>query len=254
MENILLVDADSLLWQSGYCKKEESEDGFIHDPEEAIFKFETNLINIFEHLDECGYTVSKYQLFIGGSNNFRKIINKGYKANRMFQVKPPTFADVEFHAITHWNAYVCNGVEADDVVVATRKKILDTDFDGTKNVIVASIDKDYKQVADLYFYNYHHYHLNLKYIEANEAVRFFYKQMLMGDGADNIEGVSGIGKKKADDILGESSEYGYFRRAYGKYVEFFGRRSREMWVMNKTMLRLVDEGIDTPNEDDFNVA
>lgn len=249
--NILLIDADSLVWQSCFCKKEVSSDGFIHDIDEATHKFDEGMFDMFNRLDEMGYSIDKYKVFVGGHNNFRKIVNSDYKANRMFQPKPPRLDDVKFHAISAWGAYVCNGVEADDVVVATRKHILDTDFSADKNVIVASIDKDYKQVPNLLFYNYHSMHLNLSLIEEAEAVRFFFMQMLMGDSSDNVVGIRGVGEKKADKILGSGNAFTYLRRAYQAYKDAYKGKASQMFRMNAAMLRLVDEGIAVPDEDEF---
>jgi len=139
------------------------------------------------------------------------------------------------------------------VVVATRKHILDTDFSAEKNVIVASIDKDYKQVPNLLFYNYHSMHLNLSLIEEAEAVRFFFMQMLMGDSSDNVVGIKGVGDKKADKILGSGNAFTYLRRAYEAYKVAYRGKASYMFRMNAAMLRLVDEGIAVPDEDEFDV-
>lgn len=249
--NILLIDADSLIWQSCFCKKEVSEDGFIHDIDEATHKFDEGVFDMFNRLYEMGHSIDKYKVFVGGHNNFRKIVSPTYKANRLFQPKPPLLDDVRFHAISAWGAYVCNGVEADDTVVATRKAILSTDFTGEKSVIVASIDKDYKQVPNLLFYNYHSMHLNLSLIEEAEAVRFFFMQMLMGDSSDNVMGIKGVGDKKADKILGSGNAFTYLRRTYAEYVKAFKGKASYHFRLNASMLKLVEEGITVPSEDEF---
>ena len=38
-------------------------------------------------------------------------------------------------------------------------------------------------------------------VSEEEAIKFFYTQLLMGDRVDNIPGIRGIGNKKADKIL-----------------------------------------------------
>jgi len=47
----------------------------------------------------------------------------------------------------------------------------------------------------------------LFYITKEEAVFNFYMQFLVGDVADNIKGVKGIGPKKAAKLLEDKTEY-----------------------------------------------
>jgi 5'-3' exonuclease len=42
-----------------------------------------------------------------------------------------------------------------------------------------------------------------EYITPLEADRYFYKQMLVGDVTDNIHGIKGVGKVKADKLLAD---------------------------------------------------
>ena len=250
----LLFDIDSLLWQSGYCKKEEDPqgEGYVRDVDTAIYKFEEGIFRVFSELEETyGMPVDKYKFFVGGYNNFRKVVTTSYKCNRSLTTSPPTFEALKNHAIIHWNAYECNGVEADDVVAATWRQITELDFEGSNNVIVASIDKDYKQLPCLFF-DYYHKRFNLVQIQPNEASFNFYKQMLMGDSSDGIKGVKGVGKDKADKILGQTSEYGYFRRAYAEYVKRYGRKSREEWIINHMLLTLHTNNVETPSLEEFN--
>jgi DNA polymerase-1 len=43
------------------------------------------------------------------------------------------------------------------------------------------------------------------YVSAEEGQRFFYKQILMGDKADNIVGIKGVGPVKADKMLAKAT-------------------------------------------------
>ena len=66
-----------------------------------------------------------YKLFIGGKNNFRYHIRNDYKANRIGVEKPALFYATKQLLIDKWNAFVSNGLETDDTVVATAKWCMD---------------------------------------------------------------------------------------------------------------------------------
>ena len=56
---------------------------------------------------------------------------------------------------------------------------------GRNEVMIVSIDKDYKQFPCL-MYNYHYKHQEILDISEDEAMYNFYEQMIMGDTADNV--------------------------------------------------------------------
>jgi len=71
------------------------------------------------------------------------------------------------------------------------------------SVIICSIDKDLKGTPG-WHYEWPHHGNNgkLYWVSQEEADKWFYIQLLMGDKAtDNIEGIKGIGEKKARKIL-----------------------------------------------------
>jgi 5'-3' exonuclease len=77
----------------------------------------------------------------------------------------------------------------------------------TKDTCIVSIDKDLDQIPG------EHYHPGIRRqqvfirepkfytITPEQGLYFFYYQLLIGDGSDNIKGAPGIGPKKADKIL-----------------------------------------------------
>jgi 5'-3' exonuclease len=54
------------------------------------------------------------------------------------------------------------------------------------------------------------------YVTQEEADRWFYYQLLVGDTVDNLKGVVGIGKKKAAKLLQQAEEQ------YQEYLEIGG--------------------------------
>ena len=74
-------------------------------------------------------------------------------------------------------------------------------IEATKNnfdCVVVSIDKDMLQIP---CWHYNHFKNVLTKVEPFEGNKFFYTQILTGDSADNIHGLSQVGPVKASNIL-----------------------------------------------------
>ena len=129
----------------------------------------------------------EFRCFLSGGDNFRYLIYPEYKANR---VKPPPawLDECRKYLIQHWKAEIVVGYEADDAIGMSHKD----------NTIIVSNDKDFKQLIGKH-YNF----VTDMFDEVDEdtADYNFWRQMLMGDRADNIIGVAGIGDKKSEKLL-----------------------------------------------------
>ena len=82
---ILLVDADSLIFASCYSPKRE-EGMFFEKIEDVTYKFDEVFQSIINELTDQ-YNVTQVLVFNDGRANFRKLITKKYKANRVPQKK-----------------------------------------------------------------------------------------------------------------------------------------------------------------------
>ena len=86
---IVLFDADSLIFSSCYKKRETIEDdGFHHNIEDSIAKFDEVFMSIINHLEDF-YEINEVKTFSGSKGNFRKYISPKYKANRDYNNLPP---------------------------------------------------------------------------------------------------------------------------------------------------------------------
>ena len=182
-----LLDADTMAYRSAAACKDESVrtmtltlDSIVTD---ALLSCDTNV----RYYD-------KWQLYLTGDNNFRKEVatTAPYKGNRTAP-KPEHLPAARQHLIEQWGAVVAEGQEADDAIAIEATK-LNGDF------VIVSIDKDFKQVPG------HHYNFVKRehfFVTPEEGLRFLYMQILMGDTADNIIGLKGIGPKKAETALAE---------------------------------------------------
>lgn len=135
-----------------------------------------------------------YKIFLTGSNNFRKKVNPKYKANRKDKQLPIYLNPLREFLVTEFGAQVTEGIEADDALGIENELHRNVGDE----VIVCSFDKDLNQLPGL------HYNWNkaeMYEVSELDGIRYFYKQMLIGDRSDNIFGVNRIGPKRADALL-----------------------------------------------------
>ena len=148
-----------------------------------------------------GSGASEARLFVSGGDNFRKQICSSYKEHRKDKPIPKYREMLRQHLIKEWNAFECDGYEADDAC-----GIYQTD-----DTIICGIDKDLLQIPGKHYQwpiirqgkivrdaLYHN-------ISEEQGMRNFFTQMLTGDVADNIKGIHGIGIKRATEILKSSA-------------------------------------------------
>ena len=180
---ILLIDADSLVFASCYKPREETTDSpYYNNIEDCKSKFDEQFMKIVNDLEEK-YEIEKVITFNGSKGNFRKLITPVYKANRKKQELPPLLHDMHQYVKEQYNSIFGFGIETDDLV-ARYWYNLSNDI-GRNNVMIVSLDKDYKQFPCL-MYNYHFKHQVVLDITPQEALYNFYEQMIAGDSADNV--------------------------------------------------------------------
>ena len=235
---IVLVDADSLVWSSCYRQKEHPEDDGWNDIEEAKGKFDEVLMHIVNKIED-DYEVDEVIVFNGARGNFRKHITKKYKANRIHRELPPVLNELQSYVKEQYNAIVGYGVETDDMVATYWKRLTDT-F-GRNDVIIVSIDKDYKQLPCL-IYNYHYKHRCYYNINELEATRFFWTQMIAGDSADNVNYCKGYGEAYCKKVFKDCiSNYSHIRVVYTLFKKLYRSKARERFIECYLQLKLKTE-------------
>ncbi len=164
--------------------------------------------------------------YLTGSNNFRYAIAKTqpYKGNRKDAARPIHLPRLREYLHTAWDFRVVNGQEADDAIGIHATSLRD------KSVIV-TIDKDLDMIPG---YHYNPVKKESYYIDDKEAIKNFYRQILTGDKVDNIEGLRGIGPKKADKILAEADTelkmYEAVLKAYDNNQERVIENGQLLWI------------------------
>lgn len=233
---ILLIDADSLIFASCYRKRENPDDELYYTHiEDSRAKFDEQFMSIVNHLEDK-YPIDKVLTFSGSKGNFRKLITKKYKANRKKQELPPLLDEMHQFVKDHYDSIWGYGVETDDMVARYWKKI--SDDIGRDEVMIVSIDKDYKQFPCL-MYNYHYKHKEILDISEEEAMYNFYSQMIEGDTADNVNYFKGKGKKFAEKHFKDcNTKYQYTRKLYELFKQEYKGKARQKYAECYHLLKL----------------
>lgn len=232
---VLLIDADSLVFASCYTGDENK---FYTNIEDSIAKFDEQYMGIVNHLEDS-FDIKEVITFNGSKGNFRKQLNKKYKANRKKQELPPLLHDMHQYVKDNYNSVFGFGIETDDLVARYWKQI--SDKIGRKNVIIVSIDKDYKQFPCM-MYNYHYKHRCIYDISEETALYNFYEQMIVGDTADNVNFHKGKGKKFAKKyFVNCKTKYQYTKQLYKLFKEKYKSKAREKYIECYNLLKLREQ-------------
>lgn len=178
---LALLDGDIYAYRCAAASENEPEDI-------AIFRLKDS---IEQTLATVGAT--EYQVWLSDKrdNTFRRQLYPEYKANRT-QPDPIHLSALKSFLLLEWGAGIAVGQEADDALGIEQSS---REFGST---IICSIDKDLKQIPGRH-YNY----VRQEFDDVTEldGIRWFYKQLLIGDTADNIKGVYGLGPKKSSKVI-----------------------------------------------------
>lgn len=160
----------------------------VLDEPAALAICKNKLVGLLEKLE-----ADSHHVYLTGKNNFRDEVATltPYKGNRVSVEKPVHFQACREWYLNHPYTTLVEGQEADDEL-----GIQQTRHGG--RAIIASIDKDLRQLHGPHY----EWHKDAKFaINADASDRWFWLQMLMGDSADNIPGIKGVGPKTADKLL-----------------------------------------------------
>lgn len=214
---LAILDGDIFVYRVGFASEGESKGIAIS----RMASFVEDLIMMPE--------IGDYQGYLTGSNNYRMEIAKEapYKGNRSAP-KPQHYELLREYLVKSWGFEVVDGQEADDAIGI---KAYDSDIE---DYMIYSIDKDLDMIRG-WHYNFNKDH---KYfVDEDDTLRTFYKQVLTGDRVDNIPGLKGIGPKKADKILGDAlTEQELFTAvlaAYDNDIHRMTEMAQLLWIRRK---------------------
>jgi 5'-3' exonuclease len=236
---ILLIDADSLIFASCYKKREHPEDEkYYTDISDARSKFDEQYMAIVNHLEDI-YNIDRVITFSGSKGNFRKLITPVYKANRKKQELPPLLNEMHQFVKDQYDSVYGFGIETDDIVAKYWYEL--SKAAGRDNVMIVSIDKDYKQFPAL-IYNYHYKHKEILDITEDEAMYNLYEQFIIGDTADNVNYFKGKGKRFAEKYLADcQTKYQYTRKMFELFQKEYKGKARQKYAECYHLLKLRTE-------------
>ena len=222
-----IVDADSMIYASAITSDNISD---------AKNKLDAKINESLNNLQDLGYDIMSLVVCSGSKGNFRKLITPVYKANRKKQELPPLLDEMHQFVKDEYNSVWGFGIETDDIVARYWKEL--SNEVGRNNVMIVSIDKDYKQFPAL-IYNYHYKHKEVLDISEEEALYNFYEQMIIGDSADNVQYFSGRGKVFASKYLKDcNTKYQYTRKMLELFQEKYKGKARQKYAECYHLLKL----------------
>ena len=202
---VALIDADSLMYRAGFSFDEKTTWNEIELSlgKEVVpdISLSADLLLAKNAIDATIENIKfktgcdDVELWVTGKGNFRYNELPTYKGKRVNVRKPLEYQNLYNYLLTKYHANCADGVEADDVVV-WKKTTLPLKY------ILCAIDKDvlYQTVGCHYNYGRDEFIT----VDEDKAIRFFWFQVLTGDGVDGYKGCKGIGKVKANKILDEA--------------------------------------------------
>ena len=217
----VLVDGDIVAYRAAFS----TQDLF---PEDAVSKVD-ELMDYILTETLMFPDPNDYEVFLTGSGNFRYDIAKSfpYKGNRKSTEKPIHLPVAREHLITNYKASVSEGEEADDLIAIAATRY-------GPETIVASVDKDMLQLPCKHFnFTKGEWHDVTEF----EGTKFFYKQILTGDRADNIMGLYKVGPVKAEKIVKdcntEEELWDAVIKAYDGNIDRVVENARLLWLRRK---------------------
>lgn len=188
-----LIDGDIVCYRAAAASENDPLDI-------AIIRCDKTMRDILDQTQ-----ADRFMVFIGGGENFRHTINPDYKANRKDTPKPKHLEDCRERLLTEWGCEMAVGLETDDLLGINQEE----------DTFIASIDKDLLQIPGNHF---NWVKQESQTVSELDGVRWFWKQMLIGDVSDNLVGVKGIGKVKASKYIDHlETQQEMFDVVYGLY-------------------------------------
>lgn len=240
-ETLALIDADHILYvvcsnkvlrySDGAPKKDEQggtlyEEKTLEETLKLCDSFIDNMLNMVGAIKYIGVLTPSF--------NFRYQVNPSYKANRKNRERPPFFKEVIEYLKNKFKFIVVEGFEADDVVVSLKNYYKDI-----YNCILITTDKDLLMLPGR--------HYSSKKVEfvnttVDQAYDYFWYSMIVGDTADNIKGIPGLGDKKALSFMSKFPRQMLPKEIFALYMSHFGEsKGIAEFFMNYKCLRIVEE-------------
>ena len=197
-DKIALIDGDSLIYYE--MKKNTLEEALA-----GIDMRITQMLNITGCKHYAGF-LTKGKCF-----RYNVATTRPYKYNRKRDDLPIIFPALKEYLQQQWKFTYVPELEADDLVSVYHDPL---------KTIICSPDKDVLYQNKVHNYNYGKG--EFVEVDENDALRFLWKQVLMGDSTDGIMGIPKVGPKTAEGWLKDMHPSDMPTFVLNKYIEKFG--------------------------------
>ena len=220
IDKIALIDADTLAYTA--CLNTEECEALLPwemYTEDEILEIEANpnydeeacgiwTINIDIAYDKAMEKLQRIldktgcqdaEMYFTHGKNFRYTVDSSYKAHRTGRA-PTGLYELKKKLNNTFPGEICEEIEADDIVVYKARA------EPEKYVMVA-VDKDLLYAVPGIHFNYYEsarYNIEMKWMpecDSITAITWPYKQAIIGDTADNIKGIKGMGPAAANKVF-----------------------------------------------------
>lgn len=193
---LLVVDIESYIYRAcTACKTlvQDKHDKFIYTESYDLRKGMDYIANFIEDL-KARFLTNDVILVVGDQNNWRKSYCSDYKANRKDKEKPVMYDIILNELYSNYEVVSLPNLEADD----TCRIIYEDNQNYNTRKLLVSIDKDFHSFPCELYDPLHDKEFVINQAEADYNLM---KQIIIGDKADNIQGLEGYGEVKTAKFL-----------------------------------------------------
>lgn len=232
---IALIDGDFIAYRCAASCEPNKSTRTVRDPEYVAFGRASDIC------DRIGSRVqaTELRIYLGGPDNFRKLIYPPYKANRLSQVRPEHLEATRDFLVRKWGAQVITeAYEVDDRLA----------MEFERGTVLCAIDKDFRQLAGEH---YQPLQDTFEVVDSETAELHLYAQMLIGDSSDNLRGIEGLGPIKSKRLLSGLSP----EEAHLKVQQLYEERGLNFVLYHRLfrLLRSHEEYMDVMREIELGV-
>ncbi len=195
---LLVIDIESYIYRAcTACKTliQDQKNKFIYTEAYDVRKGMDFINNFIEDL-KARFLTNEVILVVGDKNNWRKQFCPEYKANRKDKEKPVMYDIILNELYNNYEVVFLPNLEADD----TCRIIYEDNKGYPVRKMLVSIDKDFHSFPCELYDPLHNQEFVINQAEADYNLM---KQIIMGDKADNIQGLEGYGEVKATKFIDE---------------------------------------------------
>lgn len=214
--------------------------------ENCLHSVKLQIQSIINELD-----ASEWKIYLTGPNQFRekRATIKPYKGNRDPLHKPFYYKEIGDYLVKYWGAQFIEYYEADDALAMDQWAYYKIgmeqyagptdDFDTYFPSIICTIDKDLDQVPG---WHYNFVKKEKYWVTEAQANHWFYVQLIAGDGTDNIQGIPGYGKAKAEKAIKDcKTDKEKFDVAFKLYQKAYGANAMDALLETADLIYMVRE-------------